>query len=220
MQVIILGMHRSGTSMLAGICSKLGVMMGQNLIMGDTPQQPTGYYEDQEFVDLNGQILREAGGGWEKPPSLEAIKKAGKDKAELIKEIISKRDKAYPIWGWKDPRTCLTLKCYLPYLNNPKIIVILRDKDAIISSLVKRETDKKGRRRVSYEQALSLVNAYQDAILRSNTSYMVVHYEDLIRTKDVRPIARYLGLPDDWKQTNRARNHIMPSLNREGQTLG
>ena len=56
--VVVVGMHRSGTSIVAEMLSELGVHMGH---FQDTNHEPRVY------VALNNWILRQAGTSWEYP---------------------------------------------------------------------------------------------------------------------------------------------------------
>jgi len=55
--VIVLGMHRTRTSLVSRICVELGVNMGDDLL-GTHPSQPHGHWEDKEFYQLNQRILQ------------------------------------------------------------------------------------------------------------------------------------------------------------------
>jgi hypothetical protein len=66
--IIILGMHRSGTSMVAGLLAKMGINMGDDLL-GRSPSNPFGHFEDWDFVNLNDSILSKAKGSWDKLPA-------------------------------------------------------------------------------------------------------------------------------------------------------
>lgn len=83
-EVIILGMHRSGTSMVAGVLSRVGINMGK-VMLGKTPSNPLGHFEDEDFYNLNRKILEFAGGNWRNPPNEEDIL-VQKDKFK--KEIV------------------------------------------------------------------------------------------------------------------------------------
>ena len=50
--IVVLGMHRSGTSVLMGVLSMLGVELGLNL-MAPTEGNPRGYFENQSICELN-----------------------------------------------------------------------------------------------------------------------------------------------------------------------
>ena len=55
--MIVLGVHRSGTSALAGALTKLGYFPGANLVHAVDGVNNSGFFEDQRVVDLNDQIL-------------------------------------------------------------------------------------------------------------------------------------------------------------------
>lgn len=54
--IVVAGMHRSGTSMMAGLLARLGVQMGQTLIEPD-PHNPLGYFEDADIVGFHQQAF-------------------------------------------------------------------------------------------------------------------------------------------------------------------
>src|SRR3954453_24026745 len=77
--VVITGMHRSGTSLVASYLSSLGVGLGDRLLAADA-RNPHGYFEDADFRELHGEMLSDAtpegdGGhgiwGWTKPSGLD-----------------------------------------------------------------------------------------------------------------------------------------------------
>ena len=98
-----------------------------------------------------------AGGSWDNPPKYEKILNL-KNNDELMRGIkslvLSKQNK---FWGWKDPRTGLTMELYLPFLVNPYFIVCYRNPLAIAKSLNKRN-------KFSIEDSLKLVLIYSNRI--------------------------------------------------------
>jgi hypothetical protein len=62
--VVILGMHRSGTSALTGVLGLAGAGLPANL-MPATPANPRGYFESQLLYELHEEILAEAGVTWQ-----------------------------------------------------------------------------------------------------------------------------------------------------------
>lgn len=135
MQVVVLGMHRGGTSVTAGILQALGVHMGERLLMKG--RMNDAHYEDRDFLRLNETILRRLKGRWDNPPTIEAIESVRGRYAPYIQNLIKTKDKR-KLWGWKDPRTCLTISLYAPYLINPRYIQVKRSDEAVCASLVKR----------------------------------------------------------------------------------
>lgn len=101
--ICVLGMHRSGTSCLAGSLEKAGVFLGAF----DTDKKIwTNLKENLTAVNINNRVLQASGGAWDNPPENviwpnDAVKKARK----MVKSYSK-----YPYWGFKDPRTLLTIE--------------------------------------------------------------------------------------------------------------
>jgi hypothetical protein len=140
--MVILGMHRSATSLVAkGLNNE--IFMGDNLLK-PRPCNPKGFFEERAFVKLNDRILLAAGGSWDNPPSREAIL-AQKPKFDdeikaLIHNAVKKAtQKGYDFWGWKDPRTVLTIDLFLQYLPNPHFTVCYRQPIDVAKSLQARD---------------------------------------------------------------------------------
>lgn len=62
--VLVLGMHRSGTSMLGGVLDRLGCQ-GARTHLKATPSNPKGYFESPEIMKLNDAILATLGSRWD-----------------------------------------------------------------------------------------------------------------------------------------------------------
>ena len=135
--LIIAGMHRSGTSLIANWLNKCGLHLGETL-MGAAPSNEEGHFEDMEFLKLHEEILRDnklphTGLVDEQRIPVSAYHK------EKIKGVISVKNKLHKQWGWKEPRTCLFLDTYRELLPDAKYLVIIRDYPSVVSSLLKRE---------------------------------------------------------------------------------
>ena len=61
--IVVLGMHRSGTSAMAGVLQRLGVDLGSRLTPGDA-DNPKGYWEHTELVDIHDRLLRSLSSRW------------------------------------------------------------------------------------------------------------------------------------------------------------
>jgi len=152
---IVLGMHRSATSLTAGGLAAMGIRMGTYILPPDAGNDK-GHFENEEFMYLNELMLKMAGGSWDNPPSEEKILEIGPMFKYEITHLIerSKSD----LWGWKDPRTILTIKNYLPYLENPHFIVNFRNPMDVAESL--RVRDK-----MPIEDGLKLAKIYNDRLM-------------------------------------------------------
>jgi hypothetical protein len=131
--VLILGMHRSGTSAFARGMQALGVYLGTNFLE-TRPDNPTGYWEDKQICQLNENVLEVLGLKWTDGSLIEAdwdspaMERLQFSAAEYLRANFM----AYPLWGFKDPRTIRLLpfwqavmrslgadECYLLAIRNP-----------------------------------------------------------------------------------------------------
>lgn len=163
--LIVLGMHRGGTSLAAGLAERLGYHMGPYQRPPDK-WNPTGYFEDVEIRDINQKILQAAGGWWADPPSEEAIEYTGgyfRDKMRYLVLVHRRLDR----WGWKDPRTCLTAPLWHSCVMHPKYLVVHRDPQDVVASLMSREVAKHRERPERDEDFwTNLYNVYWSRALR------------------------------------------------------
>jgi len=155
---IVLGMHRSATSLMGKGLFLSGVDIGEKLI-GKKKGNMKGHWEDKEFVILNDKILKAAGGAWNNPPDEKSILEKGKQFNEEIKNIITKK-KIKEIWGFKDPRTTLTIKLYLPYLKDVDVhfFCCFRKPIKVAESLKVRDGTK-------IKNSINLAKIYNDRLL-------------------------------------------------------
>jgi hypothetical protein len=192
--VCILGMHRSGTSLLARMVNFLGVDLGpEEHFLPAAADNPKGFWENQRLMDLNEEILRRHGGGWSQPPAfppawhldpgLDDLRRKGS--AILAEDFGGAR-----CWGWKDPRTCLTLPFWQDLLPPMRYVMALRDPVDVARSLERRN-------RMPLEQGIGLWLSYLESALvhASGKPRIFVFYEDLLDNwrDDLPAMGRFLG---------------------------
>jgi hypothetical protein len=107
---VILGAPHSATSFISKSLEASGVNMGS-----DTD----GLFQNKSFVMLNSYILSKAGGTWHSPPSEDEIIKT--NCSWKIRKFVEESESDF--WGFKDPRTSLTIKNYLPYLGGDTYLI-------------------------------------------------------------------------------------------------
>ena len=178
MIIIVLGMHRSGTSTVAGVLHMNKIVMGtyENFWPRPLRQNPKGFYENYEFRKINDLILKNSGYDTKSYTiNLPKIRLTPKliDKTRKILETYFKK---YGNWGWKDPRTCLTINHwvnninYLGIENQIKIVVVMRKASSVARSLYKRNE-------LPINNGLEIWGLYTEKILSfCNTSKLPVHY--------------------------------------------
>lgn len=157
--LIIVGMHRSGTSLVAGMLGSLGVYVGPefatpsdgDLITAARAGRQSGYAEAAAFFRLNELLLRASRASWSRvDPLLQRRNQtAWSQCAELALRLQTGRsllrDFLQPLpenyrgaWGWKDPRNSLTLPLWLKLFPEARIIHVVRDTEAVVRSLYQR----------------------------------------------------------------------------------
>src|SRR4051812_5012161 len=134
--MLIAGMHRSGTSLITQWLHKCGLQVG-NELMSPSVSNEQGYFEDLDFVNAHIAIfqnLKMKTSGL----ALYNIDDIGKKNTDELKKIIAQKNREQQEWGWKDPRTCLFLNTYDALIPDAFYLVVFRDFEATVSSLITR----------------------------------------------------------------------------------
>jgi hypothetical protein len=143
--IVVLGMHRSGTSAVAGCLHRLGVDFGPRL-MPATPDNPRGFYEHIDLVNLHDRLLLAGGSSWDdtdpKPTAWLAEPGAARFREDL-RAILARDFAAAPLWGLKDPRLCHLLPWWRPLWaelqTRPLFVIVLRDPWEVAASVARRD---------------------------------------------------------------------------------
>ncbi len=151
--IIVVGMHRSGTSLLTRLLQDMGVFIGADC--------GGKHSESESMRELNETLLARIGASWFQPEAAECLLNSKNHNPEILEEFRSSVDGALRnyagdhyasisdsslSWGWKDPRTTLTLPIWLSVFHKAKVIDIVRNGVDVAQSLVTR--DNRERRHV------------------------------------------------------------------------
>ena len=130
--VCIVGMHRSGTSCLAGSLEEAGLHLGDVFRVGR--HNLKGNRENGRIMALQEDVLVHSGGSWNRPPQQASWSAAHRENRDNI--ISSYGDAS--IWGFKDPRTLLLIDFWREVLPDATIVATLRHPHCVATSLQKR----------------------------------------------------------------------------------
>jgi hypothetical protein len=139
--VVVVGMHRSGTSAVTGAIGALGF----NLVSAEdrlTPHDSNPeHWESLSILLQNDAILAHFGGTWDAPPQLPEGWEAdrGLPGQTAASELLAA---AYPDPGpsvWKDPRACLLLPYWRKVLHPMAAVLVWRAPLAAARSLRRRD---------------------------------------------------------------------------------
>lgn len=146
--IVIIGCHRSATSLIAkALHDQSNVDWVAESMVNESNKH--GHWENAELIGLNDRILAAARGKWYKPPTVKAIDKiAHKFTGEIegVMRTLSNDGKA-GIWGMKDPRMVLTWQIFRPIVeilcDDIHVLFQVRSMDRIAASLNERSPQLK-----------------------------------------------------------------------------
>ena len=138
--ILVLGFHRSGTSMVTRMLHHAGLFVGDKLL-GAGPSNPYGHFEDEEVVGFHDQVLRENGRNWMFDGAASSVTLA-EDHYRWMRRFIGKRNSQHEIWGFKDPRACIFAHAWKETLGNdkPVYLCVFRDFIETSQSLLQRQS--------------------------------------------------------------------------------
>ena len=146
--VLVVGMHRSGTRLLAELLGRLGIFMGAD-------RQADA--ESVTFMLLNEAILHQCGAFWSEPMAAHFVLAEPETVARLaagISAALEQRITDYTgkpaaaagataarICGWKDPRNTFTLPVWRHLFPGLRVIHLMRHGVDVAASLARRHTE-------------------------------------------------------------------------------
>jgi GT2 family glycosyltransferase/glycosyltransferase involved in cell wall biosynthesis len=189
--ICIVGMHRSGTSMVAHLLHDAGVYLGPEEALRQAGEDNLdGFWENPAMVEVNDAILAACGGAWDVPPA--KIPRAWKKRVPGLSDVrlaatlaLNEYGDRAP-WGWKDPRTSLTGNLWHELVPDLFAIVCLRNPLEVALSLARRNY-------LSYAHGVSLWEEYNRRLLAAfpRDRRVVTHYDAYFEDPE-RELARVL----------------------------
>jgi hypothetical protein len=125
---VVLGMHKSGTTLVSQILHHSGISMGE--IDTRRGYDDSNQYEDQESLHLNMELIRAP--DYEVlyiPPPPELVPTV--QQRERMRRFIADRSVRHADWGFKDPRTTLVYPLWAEELPEHRLIAVWRAPEEI-----------------------------------------------------------------------------------------
>ena len=151
--IAVLGMHRSGTSMLVGTLQEAGLYLG-GVLRNSITFNRKGLLEPKAVLFMQEDLLKASGGSWSDPPA--AVEWQNLHKA--VRDLFIESRAGQPIWGFKDPRTLFTLEGWQDVLPNLELVGIFRHPLEVAMSMRQRNG-------FSLEQGLDIWKRYNERLL-------------------------------------------------------
>ena len=183
--IAVLGMHRSGTSALVGSLQQRGLFLGPH--SKHNAYNLRGNRENPDVLLLHGAILKHSGGSWRAPP---ARVEWGPDHVEHAITILGKHSWR-PLWGFKDPRTLLTVDGWLRLVPDLEFVGVFRHPARVARSLA-------GRPRLPVEDPVELWRLHNARLLELHrrSAFPMVCFDDDpdVLARNFNRVAELLGL--------------------------
>lgn len=206
--ILVLGMHRSGTSLITKSLECMGVSLGDNADWSG-PDNPQGFWEDRDILAIDEAVLRRYGTTWDQPmPDTTPILS---DLQAAATKVLGEKLRRWPLFGVKDPRMCRLLPFWKPVFERVGCevgaVVVTRASKSISHSLMRRNG-------ISERDAAALHTEHDLGILRgldARWPYWQVGYEDFVADPvgELSDIADALDLPLDLNAAARFSTHYV-----------
>lgn len=221
--LLVLGMHRSGTSLIARSLKCLGADLGETAEWSG-PDNPTGFWEHQGVLAVSEQVLRLCGARWDDPPDRRHLTDLCRTLPDLVylrgaaEHALCREVDRFPLFAVKDPRLCVLLSFWRPVLAGLgaiSVIRVVRHPDAVAASLQRRNGMERDR---ALRLWLRHIQAAREEI--SGWPSLVVDYDLMMLqpATELTRIGRRLDLPFDREQGHLfTRNFLDESLWHEAE---
>jgi hypothetical protein len=165
--ICVLGMHRSGTSCLAGSLEQQGLFLGD--VNTSAPFNRRGNRERFDVMNLQGAVLEASGGSWFSPPPAVRWQPEHVERAQAILAEHA----GEPLWGFKDPRTLLTFDGWQRLVPDLQAVGIFRHPLRVAQSLQSRND-------LALDAGLELWRAYNERLveIHSRGPFPIVCFDD------------------------------------------
>jgi glycosyltransferase involved in cell wall biosynthesis len=180
--ILILGMHRSGTSALTRVLNLLGAALANRLVRAASDNEP-GFWESLDLNEIHEEALAALGSSWHdlRPlPHLGHTSSDARSFRERIVDVLRRDFRGAPLFVIKDPRLCLLLPLWRDVLVeldiDPLYVIPLRQPLEIAASLARRDG-------FATQRSLLLWLKYFLAAERESREgrRAFVHYDDLLK---------------------------------------
>lgn len=205
--ILVLGMHRSGTSVATGLLARLGAHAGlSNVLQPGDAHNLDGYFELQAAVSLNDRLLALSNWTWDAPPPADGEHQdiPPNFRAAIHRIVDRMQAEANALgrpWVLKDPRICLLWRHWLEAMPTARVVICTRNPIAVARSLAARE-------HWDVLRGLELCRRYFEHLLQIPSSWIALNfaYEALVEepVAVARSIAARLQLTADADSISKA----------------
>lgn len=143
--ILVLGMHRSGTSAITRLLNLRGADLGRDLLPARADNE-LGFWEDREILDLHERLLADQGLRWLDPVHRSDGWEQGDAERRFVAALpdaLRRQFGASRLFVVKDPRLSLVAPLWIEALAGMKVrpafVITVRHPDEVAASLARRD---------------------------------------------------------------------------------
>lgn len=176
--LFVVGMHRSGTSLLTALLVCCGANAGpEHELTRPNQHNPKGFWENNVFRDINDKLLRGQSCEWDCPLEFDFAGSAPELVSDLSGQARQLLDsyQGSQISVFKDPRICLVLEFWRGKIPDLVPLLIFRNPVEVALSLFRRN-------RIPLPIGIALWELYMLSAVRQSIDLdpLIVNHQDLI----------------------------------------
>ncbi len=144
--VLVLGMHRSGTSAVTRLLNLLGADLPSKLMPPLPDNNPLGFWESQKIAEIHDELLASAGSSWDDVAAFPRTwfdSDVAKSFQDQVVQILRANFAASRLFVIKDPRICRLVPFWRTVLNEfgaePHYVISVRNPLEVAASLKARD---------------------------------------------------------------------------------
>ena len=196
--IVVLGMHRSGTSVVTRALQAMGADLGDKLMPAVEGDNPKGFFEDTDIYALNVDMLQALQCDWSSlTPTSSTDVQSLKDRGYLVRaaDLLKAKTRGKPVFAFKDPRVAKLLPFWKEVFDfcqfDVTYVITVRHPRSVAKSLQQRNGFdlEKG-------YLLWLEHVVQILAFAEGNKFAYVNYDRLVDAPqaEVKRLAKLLGL--------------------------
>jgi glycosyltransferase involved in cell wall biosynthesis len=216
--IVILGMHRSGTSLVTRSLQVLNVDLGDHLIPAISGDNEKGFWEDIDINDFDNALLEKLGSAWDRLAPLNEKLQSSKldEERKTAVSMLASKIKSTAVFGFKDPRTAILLPFWKSVFHqldlDDRYVIAIRSPLNVAKSLHERNG-------LPLEAGILLWAKHMCSVLRQTQgrNRVVIDYDLMLASPSlqIQRIANKLSLSFDWEDDTEGSEERLRSFENE-----
>jgi len=203
--VVVLGMHKSGTTLISRILHHSGINMIEDDASGSYYE---GNFFERKLTNHINKVLLDCEGkkSWQVHRKMDTSQMSATHDG-LVEKAVSDLAREHKSWGFKDPRTCLTYEGWKKHLPAHKLVCVFRNDRQLHSHYAGKHRRRPWRGIYALRAWYDYNQCILDIIKEQGSNYVLIDYDELMAgDKEFARLEAFLARPlsDDRKPSSRS----------------